>query len=57
MHKTFKIFLAIYIPVFVACGVIFRNNNEILYPLGYTFSAITLIVIGWLLYQMKFKKK
>lgn len=56
MVNKFKIFLAIYIPVFVICGVVFRNNDKILYPLGYTFAGITLVAIAWLLYQMKFKK-
>lgn len=55
MIKKFKIFLAIYIPTFIVVGYLLRNSKW-LEPIGYAFAAITIVMMGWLLYQMKFKK-
>ena len=56
MIKNFKYFLAVYIPVFVIAGVLLRNSAW-LKPIGYIFSGITLGVIGYIVYEIKFKKK
>lgn len=56
MIKKVKIFFAIYIPVFVLVGVLLRNSAW-LRPVGYFFAGVTIFFLGWLVYQMKFKKK
>ena len=54
--KSIKIFLAIYLPVFVTTGILLRNS-PLLKPFGYIFSAITLVAIGYVFYHLVIKKK